>query len=118
MGFKWETSPEKAFVPGFDKYAALIHSEISIIALRRAPEITDWMKQNATWKDDTGEARRTLHTEVEWVLNKMVSVVMDYGVDYGVWLAFARGGKYDIIAPALDHWSKVLWDDIKELFRA
>ncbi len=117
MGFKWIASPEKVFVQGFENYRTLLHLGILAIANRRAPEIEAWMKQHATWTDQTGNARQSLHADVVEVLNLTVSVEFDHGMDYGYWLEMAHAGRYGVITPALDVWSRALWNDVKELMR-
>lgn len=117
MGFVWVKSPEQAFVPGFDAYERQIRWEIRRIAEQFAPLITEWMQETAPWQDVTGEARRTLHTDIEEVIGQMIEVILDHGVEWGVWLEFAHGGRWGIVADAMDYWSVQLWEAVKALFR-
>lgn len=114
-GITWSVTPEQAFGELTNAYIAAIRRGVRAIAQRRAPEIENWMKSNATWTDRTGNARQTLNTEVEQVTADMVQIVLAHGVEYGIYLELAHGGTYAIIAPALDHWGPVIWNDVQTL---
>jgi hypothetical protein len=116
MPFQWDKSPEQAFVPGYAAYERQIRWEIRRIAERFAPQIEEWMRQNHPWENVTGQAEAGLHTEIEEVVGQMISVILDHGVEYGVWLEFAHGGKWGIVADAMDYWSAQLWEAVKALF--
>jgi len=114
-GFQWKVSPEKTFPELADAYISAIHRGIRAIADRRAPEIANWMKDNAPWTDRTGNARQTLWTEVTDVANKMVTIMLSHGVYYGIFLELNNAGRYAIIDPALDHFAPVIWSDVQRM---
>lgn len=114
--FEWIVPPEQAFPELFDAYAKAIYAGLLAIAERRSPEIEAWMKSNAVWQDRTGNARQSLHSEVEHTLRE-IAVTMEHGVSYGFWLEVAHQGRYQIIGPALDTWAQILWNDVLELLR-
>lgn len=115
MGFRWETTPETAFTRLAEAYTSALHRGVRAIALARAPEIENWLKDNASWTDRTGNARQTLHTEVEDVVNRMVRIILSHGVDYGIYLELSNAGRYAIVNPGLDHWAPILWRDVREM---
>lgn len=115
FSFEWDVTPEVAFGQLTAAYAQAIRRGIRAIAARRAPEIEAWMKQNAVWTDRTGNARQTLHTEVEDLSLDMVQITLDHGVSYGVFLELANAGTYAIIAPALDYWGPQVWSDVQAM---
>lgn len=117
VSIEWTISPQAAFGPGMQRYIAAIRRGVRAIAQRRAPEIEAWMKLNAIWTDRTGNARQTLQAEVEDLSLDIVQIVLDHGVEYGVWLELAHGGTYAIIAPALDHFGPIVWADVQALLR-
>lgn len=112
--FDWIVTPQQAFTELYDDYAKRIYNGILALANRRAPEIEAWMKANAVWTDQTGNARQGLYAEVVHALTE-IAILLDHGVDYGIYLETMMQGAYAIIAPALDYWSQVLWNDIKAL---
>lgn len=117
MPFKWSVTPERAFDDLMTQYQKDIHNAIMQLANRWAPEIEAWMKSNAKWTDRTGNARQTLHTEVEEVSSIMIGIIMAHGVDYGIFLELSNGGVWAIIGPALDYFAPKVWDDVQALFR-
>lgn len=108
----WQNPPDKAWGELADAYRAAIHQGVQAIAQRWAPEIENWMKENAPWTDRTGNARQTLHTEVQSVAGNMVRIIMAHGMEYGIWLEVRHAGRYAIIGPALDHFAPKIWQDV------
>lgn len=117
MPLVWQRTPGVAFPALADAYAAAIHRGVVAIAQRRAPEIADWMKENAPWQNITGEARRTLRTEVEELAGGMVKIILAGGVEYFVFLELSNAGRFSIISPALDYWTPRVWADVRALLR-
>ena len=95
---------------------AILEAFLSELVDELAPEIEQWMKDNALWTDRTGRARAGLHTEVEKMVGQVYTIVLDHGEDvpYGVWLELKNQGRYAIIQPALDFWFPVVWGRINE----
>ena len=116
MSFQWQTTPEEAFVELSEAYAQAIHEAVHAIAQRWAPEIEQWMKQNAIWTDRTGNARQTLWADVVEIANQAVVAAFGHGVDYGTFLELAHGGTYAIVTPALDRFIPLIWRDVAALF--
>lgn len=117
MSFVWDVPPDEAFVELAEAYETAVHAGVAAIAKRYAPEIENWMKSNAPWTDRTGNARQTLHTEVEEVVNEMISLVLSHGVEYGKYLELSHGGRFAIIGPALDYFAPKMWADVQGLFK-
>lgn len=115
-GYTWVVPPDKAFLTPLALYEAAVRESVRAIALRRAPEIANWMKDNAPWTDRTGNARQSLYTEVEDLVGVIV-VHLSHGVEYGKYLELSNAGTYAIIGPALDHWAPILWQDVKDIMR-
>ena len=65
-----------------------------------APLATEYMRQNASWQDQTGAARNGLNTKVV-TTGKKVALVLYHTVPYGVFLEVRWSGKYAIIEPAM-----------------
>jgi hypothetical protein len=113
-GFVWHEKPPDALEEIYRAYADAVRAGITGIALRRAPEIQNWMRENAVWTDRTGNARQSLHTAVE-VLATQIAIHLAHGVTYGVSLELRNSGRYAIIGPALDEFAPVIWQDVKRL---
>lgn len=65
-----------------------------------APLAEQYMRQNATWTDQTGAARNGLRAKVV-TQPKRVALVLYHSVPYGVFLEVRWSGKYAIIEPAM-----------------
>jgi hypothetical protein len=114
MRFEWIVTPEDHLSALYDSQAARIQAAIYRLALRRAPEIENWMKSNARWTDRTGNARQTLHSEVYQLYNEIL-IVLGHGVDYGAYLEVVSGGWFAIVTPALDYWGPIIMQDVQRL---
>ena len=115
-GIVWIDPPDKVWPVGMDAYLRDIRTAIMMIAERRAPEIEAWMKTNAPWRDLTGNARQTLHTEVQ-VMAEQVAIILAHGMSYGWFLELAHGSTFAIVGPALDHFSPIIFADVERLLR-
>lgn len=73
-------------------------------ASRTAPQAEAWMKSNATWQDQTGNARNGLGAQSVIAPNH-VAVVLYHSVPYGIWLEVRWDGRYAIIMPAIEHFA-------------
>ncbi len=116
-GIRWDVPPEEAWGDLADEYITALHAGVLAIAQRWAPEIENWMRDNAPWTDRTGNARQTLYTAVRQVANEMVELILSHGMDYGVFLETKNMGRYAIIAPALDEFGPKLWADVQEMVK-
>ena len=117
QSFVWVVPPEQAFGDLTEAYTSTIRAGVLDVVERRAPEITDWMQQNAPWQDITGVARASLAAEVFQLSNDLIEIYMSHGAYYGIWLETRNAGRYAIIEPALDVWSRIVWNDILEMMR-
>src|SRR5436190_3258376 len=107
MGFQWQVPPETVFPQMAQQYTQAIFQSGRRIAYDRAEDMENWAKENAPWTDRTGDARERLHATVEET-GPIGTIVLAHGVDYGLWLEIANGGRYAIIAPAIDAWGPVI----------
>ncbi len=75
------------------------------------------MKQNATWRDRTGNARNGLHAGVEVGQDKF-AFYLSHGVEYGAFLELAHGGNYAIVRPTADQYKSKLRDAVLDWWRS
>lgn len=114
MPFRWIESPADAWPALTATYIAAIRAGIEQIAQMYAPEIETWMKQNAPWVDRTGNARQTLHAEVYQLASATV-IMLAHGVEYGIFLELAHGGRFQIIGPAIDYFAPRIWRSVQTM---
>lgn len=72
-----------------------------IIAQRDAPEVENYMKINAPWTDQTGNARNGLAARA-YRDRDSIGIVLYHQVDYGIYLETRFDGKFAIIGPTID----------------
>lgn len=89
-------------------YEARIRQVKLHIANYFKPIVETYAKQNAPWGDITGNARQSLHAEVE-LSDDIVRLYLSHGMEYGVFLELAHQGQYAIILPTLEaHYGQVM----------
>lgn len=76
---------------------------------------TAYMKVNAPWTDDTGNARSSLQAKAYSEKNSHL-LVLAHGVFYGIYLETIKSGKYGVIVPAWRQASDDIWRTIRKLF--
>jgi len=113
-GFKWDVPPEAVFPQMAQQYTQAIFQAGGRLAQQNAAEMEAWAKQNAPWQDRTGAARAGLSARVEGD-GGIGTIVLSHGVDYGIWLEIANGGRYAIIAQAIDVFGAKLMDDLQSM---
>ena len=117
MGIVWDIEPDDMLVQVAVQYAEDLHNAIWQLCQLYAAEIEAWMKtgKNAPWEDQTTNARQGLYAKAEEELDSYMQIVIDHTMTYGVNLEFDYGGRYAVIAPALDMFAPKLWADIQSL---
>lgn len=115
MSFQWQVTPGQAFDEMYRAYTRTLFTTGARVMQARADEMTAWARSNAPWTDRTGEARRTLHTIVEHNPQVLGTIILRHGADHGLWLEIAYGGRWAIIAPAIDHWGPIIMKDIQKM---
>jgi hypothetical protein len=101
MGFKWDVAPTDVFPQMAQKYTQAIFQSGRRVAYEQAEDMENYAKANAPWTDRTGDARERLHATVEET-GPIGTIVLAHGVEYGVWLEIANGGRYSIIPQTVD----------------
>lgn len=114
---RWIVPPNQAFPQLVEQYTKTIILSGRRVAHQRAEDATAWMKENAPWQDRTGDARAGLHVEERESPGVLTELVFshDDSLDYPVWLEIAHGGRFAIIAPAIDYWGPKLMQDIQRI---
>jgi hypothetical protein len=81
----------------------VIKSRVMAVLGQQAPQIENWMKTNAPWQDQTGNARNGLAARAYREDDEM-GIILYHQVPYGIWLEVRFSGEYAIIDPALQYW--------------
>jgi hypothetical protein len=93
--WKDELTPEMRRAPSKIKRAA------TIAAQSMAPEVENYMKLNAPWRDQTSNARNGLAARA-YEDGSDIGIVLFHQVSYGIFLETRWGGRYSIIVPTIE----------------
>lgn len=114
MGFKWIVKPNQTIPQMTEAFTRYVILSGRNIAQHTAAEMEAWAKANAPWTDRTGAARAGLHATVEET-GQIGTIVLSHGVDYGLWLEIANGGRFSIIAKAIDMFGPKFMQDLQRM---
>lgn len=129
MEITWDIEPDKMLEQAVAHYLAAIRRGLVAIAKRRADEITTDMQESHRWQNQTGEAESRLLATVEEVEEELIEILLQHGAAHGWWLEgydprdlpalreTMLAGKFAILAPSVDKWSPVIFQDIVKLVR-
>jgi hypothetical protein len=96
MAVIWSDGVSPAMKQAKEKTLRAAH----ITAQSMAPEVENYMKINAPWTDQTGNARNGLAARAYRDKDE-IGIVLYHQVTYGIWLETRFGGKYAIIEPTI-----------------
>lgn len=92
---------------------ALDSTRISV-ADQLARDMEEYAQRNAPWEDRTGDARSGLTGSVDSVRAKSSRAILRHTVSYGKHLETMQGGRFQIIAPTINHFAQELRDRLSE----
>lgn len=88
------------------KTADGVHEARVMAAQDLAKKMEAYAKGNASWEDDTGNARRGLKTVViDRPAQHRTEVSLGHTESYGIYLETRHGGRYAIITPTIQYFS-------------
>lgn len=93
-GFVWTFN---SLVPAMLVFDEVVDQVIEERLEEAAERIEEYMKINAPWEDQTGEAREGLGAEADGK-----TITLYHSVDYGIWLEVRWSGRYAIILPTIE----------------
>lgn len=109
--------PDIVFPAFYKQQSELLMGRIMQLAETYATLIESWMKANANWQDQSGDARRELWAEARRFSEEKIIITFGHGpsIYYGWYLENHFAGKYQIIAPALNIFSAMIEDDLRRI---
>lgn len=116
MSISWDLDIETGLPALAAIYEEQIRQVVYQIVLSYQPRCETWMKQNASWEDQTGNARQGLYA-VAGMLTDAVILDMDHSMWYGFFLEYKNAGKFAVIAPAVDYFFPQIMQDIQATLR-
>jgi hypothetical protein len=104
--------------PGIKFFDKALDERIGELAKYHAQRAEDYMKQNAPWTDQTGNARNGLAAEAFHKPMKEHVIVLAHQVPYGIWLEVRHEGRFAIVIPTLKKTAREVMEDLRKLFRS
>lgn len=95
--------PPAVLQRNIELYGQRVLTAVTALAEQLAARAQSEMRQNAKWKDRTGNARSGLFSMAERAAQDTVVLYFSHGhtVDYGAYLELSYGQRYAIIAPTM-----------------
>lgn len=75
---------------------------VEMVTSTMAKKMEQWAKDEARWKDRTGNARQTLKGRHYWEDANIIVAEISHGVEYGIWLELAHNKKYAILEDTIE----------------
>jgi hypothetical protein len=85
-----------------------------ITAQRDAPNVENYMRNEAPWTDRTGNARNGLLARA-FKEGDSVGIDLFHSVPYGIFLEAKHNGAYAIIQPTIDHMGPIVMEHFRRL---
>lgn len=103
-----EWSGNAEIIQRMREYEKKVLEAVRNVADYFAPIIEQYAKDNASWVDQTANARQSLHAWTEILAEGVVALYLGHGVSYGVFLELSFQARYSIIMPTLEaHYPKI-----------
>ncbi len=104
MSIVWKG--DKQVSANMAKYGNDIHKMVEDVANQFAPQIESEAKNDAPWKDRTGETRDALFTVVQRPTADLTVIYLSHGKTkkHGKLLELRWAGKYSIVLPTLERY--------------
>lgn len=118
-GIIWQVPPKK-LAEHIARYGDRLFVALAAVMQDHADEMAEWARDNARWQDRTGNARQGIFGTAEadrkaYVVTLFVSHAVQ--LDYPLYLEIANGGKYAIIARAIQQGLPGLKKRIKDMLK-
>lgn len=78
-----------------------VNDAVMTVLEYQAPRVETYMKQNAPWTDQTGNARQGLRAEAYDLGGEQKGIILYGQVPYQIWLEVKHSGEYAIIVPTI-----------------
>lgn len=122
----WDIQPDKAFEYALEHYSDAVVFLINATIRDMHDEIVQWMKDNARWTDETGDARASLDANT-FTDGDIITTELSYGVyiRYATYLEgwnpktnapMLNAGQWDILSPTVDYWGPRIIERIRQKF--
>lgn len=97
-----------SLTPALQTMLPKVDAAVSLVFDMTAADAETYMRTNARWTDETGNARAGLFAESGGEPMVVRELVMYHTMSYGYWLEVRWSGKYAIIGPTMFHFAPII----------
>ena len=116
MPVTFERPPELVMSEFFNAYINEVDNAVFEIFTFYKAKMANYAKANKPWKDRTANAKKGLHSEVEHIPLKSISISIEHGIiDYGIWLEVRHAGRWAILLPTISHFQPRIMADVRKV---
>lgn len=117
--FQWIIPPDPAWAALAQGQIDAIERDLVALVDGYTSEVTAWLRAEARWKDDTGEARAGLYADMQHLVDESVTLVMSHGpaIPYAWYLETVSRGRFAILPDALDYFAPRLLREVQAIVR-
>lgn len=100
--------------PGLASFGPKLAVGVKAVFELYADKSTSYMRANAPWQDQTGNARNGLNAVAFSSPDRSV-IVLFHQMPYGIWLEVRDSGRFAIILPTVEEMGPQVMDTLKKL---
>lgn len=113
LALKWDASQ---LTGNIRTLPVKVDRALTAVMRYEAPRAETYMKNNAPWTDQTGNARSGLFAKAFIEPRKVYGIDLGHSVPYGIWLEVRFSGRYAIIGPTVAHQGPEVMATVASLF--
>jgi hypothetical protein len=100
--------------PGLAEFGEKLHAAVTTLFAFMEDKAMEYMKSNAPWTDQTGNARNTLSAK-SFPDPDEYTLVIYHQMPYGIWLEVRWEGKYAILIPSIEHLGPEIMSALRDI---
>lgn len=113
MTFRWDSDTLRPLLAQLDER---FNTRVAAVCQYQATRAEAFIKSEAKWKDQTGNARQGLFARAERN-GGTHRIILAHAVPYGIWLEVRFSGRYAVIKPSLQKQGDELMKLLERAFR-
>lgn len=119
MTVSWNVDPGEYLARLTQQKTDAMERDIVRLVDKLSDQATQFMRAEARWQDDTGEARAGLYADIEHAARQSVTLLLSHGpaIEYAFWLEYAHRGRFEILSTTSDHFWPLLYRGALEIMR-
>lgn len=117
MTFQWIVRPEESWPVLAQQQVDGIEADIIALIDGMADEVTQWMRANHRWQNQTGAAEAGLFADIEQAAHQYAALMMSHGPAIPYAWALEASPRTALLDDVVDHFAPVLFRGVQEIVR-